>query len=407
MPRTNGGTGPFVLNPIYLAIPGTTILATQHNTPLEDIEDTFNIPQPIAFGGTQASSPRAAMDNLFIVGADAISAGTLDLDNTTGTFVNITGTTTVTSVALAEGRIRYGRTNAALPFTASASLIVNGSSTASYTCEAGDVIMFVGYAAAIVRIWVIGRNKFIASQFKIADGTDQTKQVQFSASGLPTATIRTLDAPYYSGTLAAQSIGAAIASSATVNLAAATGETVHVTGTTTITSFGTVAAGIKRTIIFDGTLTLTHNATSLILPLGSNIVTAQNDVAEFLSEGSGNWRLLNYQRADIRAFPQYGSNTNGSFVRLQDGTQICYAASLSFGTVAITAGAIFQGTEITWTYPAAFTSTPAVSGNDLSSSNIWMTSGSVGTTTARLQLFSYTSIGSARSINAMAVGRWF
>lgn len=201
MPRTNGGTGPFVLNPIYLAIPGTTILATQHNTPLEDIEDTFNIPQPIAYGGTQASSSRAAMDNLFVVGADATSAGMLDLDNTTGTFVNITGTTTVTSVALAAGRIRYARANAALPFTASSSLIIDGSTTASYTCEPGDVIMFVGYAAAIVRMWVIGKNKFIASQFKIADGTDQTKQVQISASGVPTGTTRTLDAPYYSGTL--------------------------------------------------------------------------------------------------------------------------------------------------------------------------------------------------------------
>lgn len=201
MPRTGGGTGPFVLNPVYLAVPGTTILATQHNTPLEDIEDTFNIPQPIAYGGTQAASAIEAMDNLFIVGADKASSASIDLDNVTGSFVNITGTTPVTSIALAEGAIRFARAVAALPLTASASLIVNGSTTQAYTCEAGDQMMIVGYAGAIVRIWVTGRNKFIASQFKIADGTDQTKQVQFSASGLPTATTRTLDAPYYSGTL--------------------------------------------------------------------------------------------------------------------------------------------------------------------------------------------------------------
>lgn len=201
MPRTGGGTGPFVLNPVYLAVPGTTILATQHNTPLEDIEDTFNIPQPIAYGGTQGASAIEAMDNLFIVGADKASSASIDLDNVTGSFVNITGTTPVTSIALAEGAIRFARAVAALPLTASASLIVNGSTTQAYTCEAGDQMMIVGYAGAIVRIWVTGRNKFIASQFKIADGTDQTKQVQFSASGLPTATTRTLDAPYYSGTL--------------------------------------------------------------------------------------------------------------------------------------------------------------------------------------------------------------
>ena len=242
---------------------------------------------------------------------------------------------------------------------------------------------------------------------RFLDNTDPTKKVKLDLSGLPTATERTWTAPYYSGTLAAQSIGAAIASAATVNLAVATGETVHITGTTTITALGTVAAGVKRTLIFDGILTLTHNATSLILPLGVNIVTAANDVAVLLSEGSGNWRLVNYQRANLRAFPQYGSNTNGSFVRFQDGTQICYAASLSFGTVTTAAGTLFQGSEITWTYPAAFTLPPAVSGNDLSSSNIWMTSGSTSTTTSRLQLFSYTSIGSARIINALAIGRWF
>lgn len=253
----------------------------------------------------------------------------------------------------------------------------------------------------------VADGKPLDNTFGIKNNADPTKIGVFNASNIPAGQTRSYDLTYYGGAIAAQSIGASIASAATVNLAVATGETVHITGTTTITSFGTVAAGIKRTIIFDGALTLTHNATSLILPIGANIVTAANDVAEFLSEGAGNWRLINYQRADIRTFPQYGSNTNGSFVRMQDGTQICYAASLSFGTVTTVAGAIFQGTEITWTYPAAFTSNPAVSGNDISSSNIWLTSGSVGTTTARLQLFSYTSIGSARSINVMAVGRWF
>lgn len=85
------------------------------------------------------------------------------------------------------------------------------------------------------------------------------------------------------------------ASAATVDLGAiATGSYVHITGTTTITSFGTVAAGISRVLVFDGALTLTHNATSLILPGGANITTAAGDVFEFRSEGSGNWRCTSY-----------------------------------------------------------------------------------------------------------------
>jgi len=88
--------------------------------------------------------------------------------------------------------------------------------------------------------------------------------------------------------------GSDIASASTIDLGAATGEFVDVTGTTTITSLGTVAAGIVRTVRFTGALTLTHNATSLILPGSANITTANGDVAQFRSLGSGNWKCVGY-----------------------------------------------------------------------------------------------------------------
>ena len=88
--------------------------------------------------------------------------------------------------------------------------------------------------------------------------------------------------------------GADIASASTVDLSTATGNYIDITGTTTITSFGTVAAGQVFVLQFDGALTLTHNATSLILPGGANITTAAGDVAVMVSEGSGNWRCANY-----------------------------------------------------------------------------------------------------------------
>lgn len=88
-----------------------------------------------------------------------------------------------------------------------------------------------------------------------------------------------------------------IASAATTDIGAATAPFVHVTGTTTITALGTVQAGTRRIVVFDGVLTLTHNATSLILPSGANITTAAGDVASFVSEGSGNWRCVDYVRA--------------------------------------------------------------------------------------------------------------
>lgn len=71
---------------------------------------------------------------------------------------------------------------------------------------------------------------------------------------------------------------------------------VGVLGTPTITSLGS-ATNKLRFVYFSGALTLTHNATSLILPTGTNIVTAANDCAIFASDGSGNWRCILYQRA--------------------------------------------------------------------------------------------------------------
>lgn len=56
----NPGTGIYTLPAIYLAIPGTTIIAAQHNQPLEDLEVANNYARPIVAGGTGANSLAAA-----------------------------------------------------------------------------------------------------------------------------------------------------------------------------------------------------------------------------------------------------------------------------------------------------------------------------------------------------------
>lgn len=93
--------------------------------------------------------------------------------------------------------------------------------------------------------------------------------------------------------------GADIASATTTECYAADGNFMHITGTTTITSLGTAAqAGDSRTLVFDGILTLTHDATSLILPTGANITTAAGDVAIIRAETTANTRVVCYQRKD-------------------------------------------------------------------------------------------------------------
>lgn len=90
---------------------------------------------------------------------------------------------------------------------------------------------------------------------------------------------------------------ATIASAGTMAIGAANAESLDVTGTTTITAFDSVAAGVMRELVFGGALVLTHNATSLILPGGASITTAAGDVALMRSLGSGNWRCANYAKA--------------------------------------------------------------------------------------------------------------
>ena len=85
-----------------------------------------------------------------------------------------------------------------------------------------------------------------------------------------------------------------LAAGATVDLSAATGNFVHITGAATITSFGTLTAGARFVLVFDGICILTYNATSLIIPGSANKTTAAGDACMIISEGSGNWRIVGY-----------------------------------------------------------------------------------------------------------------
>lgn len=91
--------------------------------------------------------------------------------------------------------------------------------------------------------------------------------------------------------------GSDVTSAASIDLGAVNGPLVDITGSTgPIASFGTVAAGIWRVIRFISTPTITHHATSLILPTGADITAAAGDSALAFSLGSGNWVVLIYQR---------------------------------------------------------------------------------------------------------------
>jgi microcystin-dependent protein len=174
--------------------------------------------------------------------------------------------------------------------------------------------------------------------------------------------------------------GSTIASAATCNIGAANAEYLAVSGTTTITAFDSVAAGVYRVLKFDGALTLTHNATSLILPGGASITTAANDVAGFRSLGSGNWRCEWFSMASGAALTAAASSLTGQVAVANGGTGASTLTAnnvvLGNGTSAVqfvapgSSGNLLTSNGTTWqsTAPAAVASIPSGSVMDYAGS---------------------------------------
>lgn len=179
----------------------------------------------------------------------------------------------------------------------------------------------------------------------------------------------------------------AMVSAATVDIGAAASNVITISGTTTITGFGAIAAGARRTVRFLSALVLTHNATSLILPAGANIAISANDTAEFVSLGGGNWLCLRYNLANGKALAkdfaydrssilgtvsqsagvpngaifEYNSNASGDYTKFADGRMIC-TRKVNFALTPNTAwGALFiTPLQAAQSFAATFITPPTI-----------------------------------------------
>jgi hypothetical protein len=101
-----------------------------------------------------------------------------------------------------------------------------------------------------------------------------------------------------------------------------------------------------------------------------------------------------------------GTGANGDFLRMADGTLICWRGNLSAAAVNTAEGSLFRSADVTWTYPSVFIAAPVVTGS-ANDSGAWMTTGVPGTTSCVLRLMAATTRATAVTFRAMAVGRWF
>lgn len=146
--------------------------------------------------------------------------------------------------------------------------------------------------------------------------------------------------------LFAQGTEADIASATTTTLGTQNSNFLRVTGTTTITSFGTTYNG-PRFLRFEGALTLTHSST-LILPTGANITTAAGDLAIAIPKATlgtpDGWYVF-YQRADGTSLlgvtpAQIQAQTYTAFTTA--GTATAYTLTPTPALSALTAGQRFR-----------------------------------------------------------------
>ncbi len=213
-----------------------------------------------------------------IDGASAAPASAATLPITGGNLIQPTGTTGITALGTAQaGAIRWVYFSTAITMTNSASLLLH---TASRTSVAGDLAQFIS----------LGSGNWVLGAYLRGDG-GQSLYGSLDMSGAPIN----------------EAQGTAITAGATTNIGTATGNYVQVnntSGATVVTSLGTAAAGARREVMFNitgGSITLTYNATSMILPGAANILLSNGDCASFISLGSGNWIMTTYQKNTLNA----------------------------------------------------------------------------------------------------------
>jgi hypothetical protein len=212
--------------------------------------------------------------------------------NTLGTWDNIAGINDISSGTLSE----WVATNLTPTYIGATSFSVPGNVTSTYfmvnrriqaAISVGTVYGYVSassFGAGVTTVTVVLDTGVLDSGLSSVN------------VGLLTSTNPTVPAQYFragftgTGPLYLKK-ATALASATMTDLSTATGNEVHITGTTTITGLGTVTAGAEFILIFDGSLTLTYNVTSLITPNAQNLTVVAGDIVKVISEGSGNWRV--------------------------------------------------------------------------------------------------------------------
>ncbi len=134
-----------------------------------------------------------------------------------------------------------------------------------------------------------------------------------------------------------------------------------------------------------------------------------NGWREIVTQGSLLGTVSQTAGVPTGAVIERGSNTNGSYVRFADGTQICTTANAGAAACTTANGSLYSSSAGSWTFPVAFAGTAAeISLNgSASTADRWVCVSATSTTAATWKQRSATTSSTQIETRLMAIGRWF
>lgn len=189
-----------------------------------------------------------------------------------------------------------------------------------------------------------------------------------------------------------------------------------------LSTTGTFPTGLA----FSGSVFVERHATTnyimqtmKLLGGGSSILNSEFYRAYNASTGTWNTWARNFNSNSILgnvsqssgvptgAILEKGSNSNGKYLRLADGTQLCWGDTAT-ATASGAYGSGYASPAANFTYPAAFIESPAVFGNTINQSNpIMILPDQTPTTTGNgIRVFAFIQNATA-AVRWFAIGRWY
>lgn len=373
MPRNASGV--YSLPAGSIVTDGDTALASQHNTPLEDLKDEANAARPISAGGTGATAIAGAVTNLGLISAETeCSAG--------GTANAITLTSDQSHDALVSGM--------AVRFTPS---VTNTDAVTINLDDTGDVAAVDTYGDALGADFIAagrehravynGTNWVVAPP--LATGYSEAEPGRLILSG-------------------AFGLGANLRDvSRTIGNASVENETLSPGFWEYDTANGSSGGPSGATL---GHLLHSRRtdgggeAQLMIVEQGTG--TASPGTIWSRARTTGAW--TDWEPAGVDS---YGSNSGGSYVRLATGLQICWHVISSAANATSAFGSVYRtSSEQTWAFPASFAgSTYAVTCSPRNGS-MWGKARQSSASQALYSVWAGSSISTTASVELLAIGTW-